>query len=477
MAIAATTTLSSISLGSTEGAAEQKDTERRLPDLSEEIKRTKSDFTVYIPKSADGSTFDNDNEHFLVFPGPDGSLMALWSQGTTEGHGDHRIMFSKSTDRGRTWTQPRFLVGVRPGQGIPISVGTGGWKRPNYEDVPNIKSMASWGYPLVSKSGRIYVLYLQYQGIIDTHIQMTGTMDAIYSDDNGITWSQPQTVPMKRSIWDHPDPSIPPNWIVWQLPQRDLTDRWFTGFTRWSSPAVRPDRGGIATKLWRPAVIEFMRYENIDDDPEPKDIEISWFASDHKAIRVPHPDLPEASLAEEPSVTRLPDNRLFCTMRTLTNCIWYTISEDDGETWSATKPLLYHDHGTPVVSPCFCTPIYRLHDGRYVLIHHPAYRTPELVKKYNVVDQIGKDRWPAFIALGEYRPKAEQPIWFSKSKMFMTSDGIPIGPRGMVAVGGYGSLTSLDGENIYWHPDRKFFLLGKIITDELLSDLNVPKSV
>ena len=47
----------------------------------------------------------------------------------------------------------------------------------------------------------------------------------------------------------------------------------------------------------------------------------------------------------------------------------------------------------------------------------------------------------------------------------------------MVAVGGYGSLTSVDGENVYWHPDRKFFLLGKIITDELLSDLKVPKSV
>jgi hypothetical protein len=129
------------------------------------------------------------------------------------------------------------------------------------------------------------------------------------------------------------------------------------------------------------------------------------------------------------------------------------------------------------VSTYFCTPIYRLHDGRYILIHHPAYKTPGLVNKYKVVDEIGKDRRPAFIALGEYRPNAEQPIWFSESKLFMDCGGVPIGPRGMVAVGGYGSLTSVNNENVYWHPDRKFFLLGKVITDEFLSDLNVPKSI
>jgi hypothetical protein len=141
-----------------------------------------------------------------------------------------------------------------------------------------------------------------------------------------------------------------------------------------------------------------MRYENIDDDPQPKDIQISWFASDQKAVKVPHPDLPTASLAEEPSIARLPDNRLFCTMRTLTNYIWYTMSADDGETWSATKPLLYHDHGMPLISPYFCTPIYRLHDGRYILIHHPAYKTPELLKTYKVVNAMG--------ATGHARPSA-----------------------------------------------------------------------
>ena len=40
--------------------------------------------------------------------------------------------------------------------------------------------MASWGFPLVSKSGRIYVLWNQYQGIDDVVHQHTGTMDCCH---------------------------------------------------------------------------------------------------------------------------------------------------------------------------------------------------------------------------------------------------------------------------------------------------------
>ena len=41
---------------------------------------TRPDYIVYIPKSMDGSTHDTGNEHFLVFDGPDGSLMTVWTQ-------------------------------------------------------------------------------------------------------------------------------------------------------------------------------------------------------------------------------------------------------------------------------------------------------------------------------------------------------------------------------------------------------------
>ena len=46
-------------------------------DLDLELRRGEPDYVVYRPHSVDGSTFDTGNEHFLVFDGPDGSLMAV----------------------------------------------------------------------------------------------------------------------------------------------------------------------------------------------------------------------------------------------------------------------------------------------------------------------------------------------------------------------------------------------------------------
>ena len=44
---------------------------------------------------------------------------------------------------------------------------------------PKVGMQASWGFPLVSKSGRVYVLANQFTGKVDYHHQMTGTMDAV----------------------------------------------------------------------------------------------------------------------------------------------------------------------------------------------------------------------------------------------------------------------------------------------------------
>jgi hypothetical protein len=415
--------------------------------IDREIKRSNSDYVVYVPKSVDGSTFDNGNEHFLVFEGPDKSLMAVWTQSTVEGAGDQRIVFSRSADEGVTWAPPMRVAGpARKGQG----------------------NQASWGFPLVSKSGRIYVIYNQYQGIVDFHDKITGTMDCVYSDDAGRTWSKAATIPMKRSIYDDPDPKVPSNWIVWQRPIRDRRGRWFTGFTRWVGKKVRT--APVQKGLWTDeSVTEFMRFENIDANPHPSDIRVSWHASDEKALRVGHYLNPEVSVCQEPSLVLLPDGRMFCTMRTLTGYIWYSLSADNGETWCAPRPLLRRDHGRPILTPIFCCPIYRMADGRYLLIHHPRFNG---IKPENA-NGPGSNRRPAFIAVGEFRKNAEQPVWFSESRQLMDNDGRGIGPLNRVDIGGYTSFTTRGGKNVLWHPERKFFLLGKIITNEILSGVTV----
>lgn len=415
--------------------------------MEQELARTRPDFVVYKPNSVDGSTFDNGNEHFLVFDGPDGSLMAIWTQSSYEGAGDHRIVFSRSLDGGETWQEPKKVVGPsRPGEGL----------------------MSSWGFPLISKSGRIYVVYNQYQGIDDVLHQHTGTMDCVYSDDLGKTWSRPATIPMARSPYDSLDPKVPSNWVVWQIPIRDLRGRWFTGFSRWVSKAVRTPPHNNSWTAWE-TVVEFMRFENIDEDPEPEEIKISYSAWGEKALRVPHYTNPLLSVAQEPSIVRLPDERLFCVMRTMTGYIWYSISADDGYSWSSPRPLLRKDHGLPILEPLCCCPIYPLSDGRYVLLHH----NNDGRLNGSIPEETHLNRRPAYLALGEFRPQAEQPIWFSKSKLFMDNDGVEVGPLKRIDIGVYPSFTNRDGKDVLWHPDRKFFLLGKQVTSEWLADLKV----
>lgn len=92
--------------------------------LDKEIVRSSPDHVVYVPKSLDGVTHDTGNEHFLVFDGPDGSLMAVWTQSSYEGAGDHRIMFSRSDDEGVTWSSPLKIAGPEePGKDSKMSTG------------------------------------------------------------------------------------------------------------------------------------------------------------------------------------------------------------------------------------------------------------------------------------------------------------------------------------------------------------------
>jgi len=425
--------------------------------LETEVLRTNPDFIVHIPNGpARAPKKGVANEHFLVFDGPDGSLMTVW----TQSHGRHKgnynhIVFSRSEDEGKTWSEPKHIAGPR-----------------SLQDSANI---ACWGFPMISKSGRIYVVWNQNQGVAGWILFHTGTMAGCYSDDNGKTWSKPQDIPMPPCPYDDPDGEIPSEWIVWQLPERDLQGRYYAGYTHWVNEKVaryskedKDEDNWVAIE----SVVEFMRFNNVDANPEPKDLIVEFLSSGEEALRAPHFLDPLLSVAQEPSIVRLPDQRLFCAMRSNSGYIWYALSEDDGETWCNPRPLLRKDKGAPILQPVASAPVYQLADGRYILLHHNNPGDRELGKTSS------GPRRPGFIALGEFRPDADQPIWFSESKELMDNnelwvDGTSPFSFGNVAV--YTSFTTRKGVNVLWYPDRKYFLLGKVITDEFLGNLTVPK--
>ena len=419
-----------------------------------EWRRTNPDIVVYLPRA--GQRNDTDNEHFLVFESPAGELLAMWTQSSCEGRGDNHLVLARSAD-GVHWSDPAWIVGTHPGTD---------------------ELQASWGFPVVARAGRIYCFYTKELPVVDNNRQGSGAMGCAYSDDDGRTWQFGADIPMPRNRFDHPDPAIPNNWIVWQKPIRDRHGRWIVGYTQCTSKAVftpvSPNWPNWDSRC------AFMRFENIDEGPDPQDIQITWLPQDGEGLEVPARNFPQISVSQEPSLVLLPDGRLFCTMRTMTGYIWYSVSDDDGATWRAPEALRTQDGGEPIPQPIAPCPVYALDDGRYLLVYHNndgRFGPYDQFREHWDCNQANFNRRPAFIALGEFRPAAHQPIWFSPPQQFADTDGVPVGPKNTAEVATYTSLTEYRGQRVLWYPDRKYFLLGKYITDECLAELVVPSRV
>ena len=388
------------------------------------------DFTVFVPcqprieaerdRTRTGDTF---NDHFHVLEDQSrGLLYAFWTQGSFETADDEHVVFSKSSDRGRTWSEPVILAGS-----------------PN---LAHPEPVAAWQQPMLSRSGRIYLLWNQ-ETTVKKHLQ--GIMCGRYSDDAGATWSKPETVPFPvRFSADPEDPSLPPVWCMWQRPLRFGKDgRYLAGCSRY-------DRKGIAR-------VEFWQYENIDEDPEIRDIRISFFntgkdAFDSSVVESDEPYLArEGKITEEACITGLPDGRLFAVMRTsIGHPIWST-SSDNGRSWSRPEVLRERDGGPAILHPCSPCPIYDVKgpeacSGSYALFVHDTFDFNSPTSYQN--------RGPLYLRRVVFVPGAHQPVWFEKGSIFSPRE---------TGNSFYTSFTSLDGESVLWFGDSKFYLFGKRI--------------
>ncbi|MEX1118540.1 MAG: sialidase family protein [Terrimicrobiaceae bacterium] len=417
-----------------------------------EIHRTRPDYITFIPKDIGKEGL---NEHFIVFEGADNTLKAIWTQsdmasGLPDYEQVNRIMFTHSNDGGGTWATPKRIVGPKDKNDTSCD-------------------MASWAFPMVSDSGRIYVLYNQNNGKSNYQPMHTGIMCGLYSDDHGETWSAPEEVPFEFNQFDDPNRDIPPDWIVWQRPMKDLKGGFIAPYSRWLHKDVAKIKekeiaDKKATWTWWESVCEVMRFTNIQSNPEVKDIKISYTAWGDTALRAPHYLYPESSVAQEPSIIRLPDGSIFCAMRTNSGYLWYSVSKDDGETWCSPRPLLYKDFGLPILNPVGCAPIYQLMNGKYALFYSNNRGVIEPPAEWG-------PRNPVFLSIGEFMPDADQPLWFGKPYNFMDCKHLSIygDENGINGISLYASFTTSTGKNILWYPDRKFSLLGKEITDEMIN--------
>jgi hypothetical protein len=181
--------------------------------------------------------------------------------------------------------------------------------------------------------------------------------------------------------------------------------------------------------------------------------------------------MPDDQHCSEPSIVLLPDGRLFSTVRTMTGFVWYSVSDDDGYTWRQAEVLRYKDDGEKVKHPLSCCPVYPLRDGRFMLLYSNNNYYNELLdasKKIPAGMSIFSHRRPAFIAVGEFKPDAHQPIWLGEPKKLLDNDGITLSAKGTNEIATYTSMTYFNDKLTLWYPDRKYYLLGKFIDEKKL---------
>ncbi len=420
---------------------------RHAKAYTKEWQCTSPDLVVYLPDAQRGPRADN--QHFIVFPLKNGDFFALWTAAYHESHPNQHIVFSKSADRGVTWSPPVTVAG-------PKVVEKDG-KR-TYE------GLASWGFPIyVPDKNRVYVFYNKGIGLYDPQPGLSGAMRFVYTDDDGRTWSREYDVPMRRTAIMSPDPNYPPNWIIWQQPV-ELTPGQIIGCgTIWASTLMAKQDPKALTG----SECFFWRFDNILTEDEPSKIRVTLLPDGGHGIRMPNTEGSRASTAEEPTVVRLSDGRWFCVFRTYRGCVGCAVSTDQGQTWSEARPLVYRDGGPRVLQPTASCPLYALRDGRFLLTFHNNDGTANGGRhpwdwRYN--------RSPAFYSVGTEMLDKDQPVWFTPPVMFLDNEVKPWGPTGRRSVAVYTSFFEFEAKRWYWYPDRKHFLLGKFITDEMLAE-------
>jgi len=391
------------------------------------------DYIVAIPKqplndrqidrTKPGDTY---NDHFHVIHNPsNGCLYAFWTQATFEDATDQHVAFSRSVDKGRTWTDPVVLAGSYCKA------------RPAF--------VASWQQPMLAKGGRLYCLWNQQVSGGNTY---TGDMLGAYSDDDGRNWSVPQKVPFKfRPDCADQQPDLPAKWCNWQRPLRLGEGGRFL--------ACCSRRGKAAYDRQEMSCTEFWQYDNIDDNPQVKDIRLSFFNVNRDAFKVDDemaksftPAGNEGHVMQEASIVRLPDGRLFTIMRSSVGHPFWSQSRDRGRTWDRPKVLCGED-GKPFLHPRSPCPMYDLKgetagSGLYFALIHNAF---DFKSKTAM-----QPRGPLYLIAGRFDPKGEQPVRFSKPRLFA--------PR-RVGNSFYASHTVIDGQGVLWFNDDKFFLLGR----------------
>ena len=277
---------------------------------------------------------------YLVVTG-NGTWVVVWNQSAFgEAAGDHRIVSSRSTDRGKTWSEPHIIERDRQGC----------WLSPVYVETQN----------------RIYGFY--WHDADGNPIRDAGVIVFRYSDDEGATWSARFPVPMERHAIDVPGKP----YRGWNFnPGVMLEDgTCWLNFNKINPDSMvkDPRESKCLIKLynnfcWTEAF--FLVCANIATESDPAKLEFRVSPESPHGLHATHP-LNGQNCGDEASVVPLNNGDLYATFRTPTGRPYRAISKDRGKSWGGVRPMTFTPGGKPIWQPNCSCPLVKLRDGRFV---------------------------------------------------------------------------------------------------------------
>jgi hypothetical protein len=205
---------------------------------------------------------------------------------------------------------------------------------------------------------------------------------------------------------------------------------------------------------WMTEVL-FLRCDNIRAEKDPEKLAFSIFPEGPRGLRIEREN--GMSWGNEPSWIELSDGRLVSAIRTRNDAVYFTVSEDGGQTWTQPEPMRYRDGGEEILNPSAPCPMVKLRDGRIVLMYYNQRQNSTF-----------GPRNPVFLAVGRENLLAHQPIEFGPPVKLMEVEGPPPQGTTYVQIASYSSLVEHDGDLLLFYNDCKHWVLFKHVPQELL---------
>ncbi len=280
-----------------------------------------------------------------VVKNEDGSWTCIMTTGSGhEGDRGQHLVAVLTKDQGKTWSD---MIDIEPADGPE----------------------ASWGMPLKTPYGRIYIFYTYNKsGITETPNTTGGAANRVdtqgayafkYSDDNGKTWSEKRyEIPVREMAIDRRNNFKGAEKQFWGVGKPIIVgDVMYFGFAKvgkWGNPGTMITSEGC-----------FMKSDNILTEKDPEKIHWETLPDGDHGLRAP-----KGPVADEANLVSLGDGSLYCTYRTIDGFNCHAYSRDGGHTWTPPAYATYTPGGRKINHPRAYNPVRKFSNDKYLLWFH-----------------------------------------------------------------------------------------------------------